>query len=294
MKIIVVKINGGLGNAMFQYALGRALSIKLGAKLILDTSSFLKINNRLFLLDKFNIEAKVNRNYFYKYYFIFPESRFLNQIYFIKLLRKFFRRHIYLERQFYYDEKIFFLKPNLFLSGYFQSHKYFCEFAELIRKEFSIELGATNFEKLIIEFSQKFNSVGIHFRRGDYINNNFHGVTSNEYYYKALEYFETKYGGDLNVAVFSDDITWVKDNFIFSKSYNLLFVDNIDSNHPEIELLLLSKFDNIIISNSTFSWWSAWLNSSLSKIIIAPKVWFLNNKLQNQTNDLIPDEWIRL
>ncbi|EPO2592080.1 alpha-1,2-fucosyltransferase, partial [Escherichia albertii] len=87
--------------------------------------------------------------------------------------------------------------------------------------------------------------------------------------------------------IFSDDIEWCKDNiFLDNKTY---FVQG-DTYHVELDMLLMSKCKHNIISNSSFSWWAAWLNENRNKIVIAPSKWFK----KDIKHDIIPESWVKL
>jgi len=92
--------------------------------------------------------------------------------------------------------------------------------------------------------------------------------------------------------IFSDDIEWAKKNIDVSFRHSFIF-GNV-SNNSYIDMQLMSKCKHNIIANSSFSWWGAWLNQNHNKIVIAPKNWFFDKQLNNQTGDLIPDTWVRL
>jgi hypothetical protein len=112
-----------------------------------------------------------------------------------------------------------------------------------------------------------------------------------EYYEKAISYF-----GDLNenptFYVFSDDIEWARLNL--NIPYNAVFVDINDDNSDYEDLRLMTLCKHNILANSTFSWWGAYLNKNPNKSVIAPKMWFKDEILNQQTTDLIPKSWIRI
>jgi hypothetical protein len=144
-----------------------------------------------------------------------------------------------------------------------------------------------------IELAKKISqskSVSIHIRRTDYVSNpntrRFHGICDMDYYYKAVKMIAGKVHSS-NFFLFSDDINWVKENFRIK--YPTIFVDHIGSDAEELLLMSLCKHN--IIANSSFSWWGAWLNRNLSKIVIAPKKWF---KVNVNERDIVPQEWIRI
>jgi hypothetical protein len=280
--MIVVRLCGGLGNQMFQYAMGMGLSRRYNKKLVLDLSGFKHDDLRDYELCLFNISNNI-------------EYKSSNNIFFNLLRRanilKFFPDY-YLERGFGYDSNII-VKEKLYLEGYFQSEKYF-QFirAELLR-EFSIskDLSPNTLKTQDCILSSR-NSVSLHIRRGDFISNyktkSFHGNLSVEYYDRAIQFIESKVSA-INLFIFSDDIEWAKNNI---RHKNTFFVENNKEKICHEDIYLMSLCDSNIIANSTFSWWGAWLNKNPDKIIIAPKKWFNDQSIR--TDDLIPEFWKRL
>ncbi len=182
--------------------------------------------------------------------------------------------------------------PHIYLTGYWQNNDIFEEYKNLLYNDLILKhpLSVTNqdHQKSI----NATNSVAIHVRRGDYISNpksrKVHASCSNNYYYNSIDYIKNKLT-NLHYFIFSDDMTWVKNNLDFST--NTTFINN---NEPEYEhLFLMSQCKHQITANSTFSWWAAWLNTNNAKIIITPKHWYLDKHL-NETVIRIPNEWIKV
>jgi hypothetical protein len=167
---------------------------------------------------------------------------------------------------------------NLFITGYFQSEKYFKVYANAIRNLFSI---SDEIKEYILDKYPNIskNSISIHVRRGDYVQlQHVHELQPIGYYKQALEIIKNTQ----NIYVFSDDIHWCKKNLSFANN----FVDEED----DISLYMMSLCSNNIMANSSFSWWAAWLNQNPSKKVIAPKKWFGKGGPRG-TQDLIPKEW---
>jgi hypothetical protein len=279
---------------MFQYAIGRNLALKYNSELILDLKDYEKNNKHKFSLLSFPIKAQIKSTNVIKYLFLFPQIQNPLFLKTLKFFRWFLRKNVYFEKSLNFDDSVFTIKPDLYINGYFQSEKYFKNIGSIIKNEFQFEVGKSEYEKKILGISNLKNSVALHIRRGDYVNNNVHGVTSFDYFVRALIFLESKLVDALNICVFSDDANWTKNNIHFDNRFNVFFSENNKKALPHIDLMLMSKFNHQIITNSTFSWWSAWLNSNESKIVIAPKIWFLDSDLQNQSFDLIPSDWIRI
>jgi hypothetical protein len=265
MKII--KIQGGLGNQMFQYAYGRNLELQ-GKKVVFDTSFFngsrTKSNTpRTFNLNQFNIKTKAK--------FITKSHPLLS------IVAKIKRKLGYIQE------------------GYWQKEKYFIKIADLIRLEFTPKIPlSTNTLKYAQIITPIINSVSVHIRRGDNVTNpcsiKYHGVCSLNYYQESFKKItEQIKTNDITVFVFSDDIVWARQNLILPYQTHFILGDNI-SNAEEIYLMSLCKHN--IIANSSFSWWGAWLNQNPNKIVIAPKQWLVNKTADEL--DILPKDWIQM
>lgn len=299
--MIVTRISGGLGNQFFQYALGKNISLKNNDELKLDIGFFdLGIEkDRSFKLLNFNISANISNENDLKKIGI-PDM--VEQNLYSKIMRKVHvtlqnlktveNRTIVTEKNSMFDSKILKIENSCYLSGIWQSEKYFKDIEDTIRKEFTLKNETTEYFKTWASKIENCESVCLHVRRGDYVKsqktNAFHGTCSLEYYNEAINLILKKIK-EPTFFVFSDDIDWVKDNLKID--YPKFFVS--DKRLPDYEeLVLMSKCKHNIIANSTFSWWGAWLNNNKDKIVIAPKKWF--NVESINTEDLIPEGWIRI
>jgi hypothetical protein len=136
------------------------------------------------------------------------------------------------------------------------------------------------------------NSVSIHIRRGDYVEGDSAPKFENlplEYYRKALHRLESS-TGLLDRFIFSDDLTWVRENKLFDRE--MTFVEAGGNLSPVDDMWLMTLCRHNIIANSSFSWWGAWLNRNEAKMVVAPSKWFKSEAID--TGDLIPESWIRL
>ncbi|TMI97235.1 MAG: alpha-1,2-fucosyltransferase [Bacteroidetes bacterium] len=285
--MIISNIIGGLGNQMFQYAAGRTLAHLNNTFIKLDVSSFSESKLRTFDLLSFNAnigfatKEEINN--------LLPVHNFEKAFQYLSPLKK---RSYYREKEFSFDKKVLELGSNVYLKGYFQSEKYFLPAKDIIRSDFTFK---KEYLKNIEDFSaslKKGGSVSVHIRRGDFekdpITIDYHGTLDTGYYNSAIELIRSRVP-NATFYFFSDNINWVKENL---QIHNAVFVSNIiTKNHIE-DLYLMSQCNHNIIANSSFSWWGAWLNNNPEKIVIAPKKWF--NKGPNDTQDLIPSEWIKI
>ncbi len=274
--MIIVRLKGGLGNQMFQYALGRVLSLKNNTKLKLDLSffdlNFKNTTKRSYNLDVFNIKAGITR-----------------LSYLISILRKIFKSRGQ-EKSFQFDKKILSIGENAYLDGYWQSPKYFEGFEDILKNDFTLKNPLTQNTKILAEEIKDSNSLCIHVRRGDYVGNKNHEVVDTNYYAKGVEYIKNHAQID-KIYVFSDEIEWCRNNLSFELP--VMFVgDNYAGRCGEEHMYLMSQCKNFIIANSSFSWWGAWLSQHKEKIVVCPKQWFTDTSVN--TDDLIPETWMRI
>ena len=189
---------------------------------------------------------------------------------------------------FTYKEPYFHYSPipqnkNMNLYGYFQSEKYFENYKDIIRSYF--EPADFILNKLKNKYGNILeNSCSLHVRRGDFVNNKTHQVCDLNYYNRAIELIKSKTQIN-NFLVFSDDIFWCKTNFPSEFHF-------IDGNLDVEDLILMSLTSHQAISNSSFSWWAAWLNKNPNKIIVAPNRWFANSSLNDK--DIYTKEMIKI
>lgn len=282
--MFIVKLKGGLGNQLFQYSFGRLMSVKRDEifKLDKDVLGSLGDTQREYSLDNFNISASIASpeevaRAKYPYGLLSKICRFIS----FKFLRIF---HIG------YEKNILKSKAKYF-DGFFQSYRYLDPIRSELLREISIKGGIRRELGVLIDDMASSNSVSIHVRRGDYVENKKtkkdHFVCNDDYYKKAISLITNKVEKP-RFFIFSDDINWVKENFSLS---NVIFVSDQGLSDYE-ELILMSHCKHNIIANSSFSFWAAWLNNNGNKIIIAPKIW--NRRYDKHYKDLAPLEWIRI
>ena len=272
----IVRLKGGLGNQMFQYATGYAAAKLAGQELFLDLSSYesqaAKDTHRQFELSQFDISYTKPTNY--------KESDIS------KLMRR-IRNKIFPRNPYAYHPND--LKSRI-LDGFFQNERYFLSIREFILKEFSLrEPGKKLTETL--EFIRSTPSVSMHIRRGDYVSNPhanaYHGVLTLEYFNKAYTHVVSRIGSDFTLFIFTDDVEWTRRNIKFHPRTFILSNQGFDAAE---EITLMSACSHNIISNSSFSWWGAWLNTNPDKIVVGPEHWTATRDLTN----IMPPTWIRI
>jgi len=268
---------------MFQYALGRNLALKNNTILKFDISELEQDKLRNYELAVFNISGSIASR------FLRVFIRKLNHKIILKILGQYF---LYIKQQDnYFNKDILEKKGNIILDGYWQSENYFKEIRNIIIKDFTIKFEPDKRNKLMIEKIENSNSVCIHIRRGDYIDNKktnkYHGTCSLEYYYNSIEIIIKKVKNP-TFFIFSDDYQWTKENL--KLKYPTIHINNNSPEKGYEDLRLMKNCKHYIIANSSFSWWGAWLSNNRNKIVCTPKRWFLHK----DEGDLIPDSWIRV
>lgn len=292
--MIITKLMGGLGNQMFQYAAGRRLACLHGVHLKLDLSSLGNeepgITPRSYALAPFSINAdpatdeEIARLY---QPVAGRRGRFFNWI------NPRYRKTYIRSRNFPFDPAILRLPDNVSLDGYWQSEKYFEDIAALIRSDFTVRAEPEGLNREIASLVGGDNAASIHVRRGDYVTDAKtaakHGTCTNNYFMRAVELVAARVDRP-HFFVFSDDPAWVGDHFRIP--YPMTVVDHNGPDQAHEDLRLMSQCRNLIIANSSFSWWAAWLNPRPDKTVIAPARWFADSSID--TSDLIPGTWKRI
>jgi len=289
--MIIVRLIGGLGNQMFQYAAARRLAHHHNTNLFLDVTGFASYAFRKYELDVFKIRAEIASPDLLTHV---SRSR--------KDAVRLGIRHLLLgeiiiqytrEPTIAFHETVISLPDVAYLDGYWQSEKYFVEIADILRKEFSFVNPPSAINQELLKEIGGCNSVSMHVRRGDYVSNpiakEILGVLGIDYYIRALNFMKEKVK-DPQIFVFSDDIPWARENL--KTKFPLYFIDHNGAEKNYEDLRLMSNCQHHIIANSSFSWWGAWLGSNSEKKVIAPKKWF--NQSNMDTRDLIPDSWIKI
>jgi hypothetical protein len=290
---VIVKLQGGLGNQMFQYATARSLSkdgpvyfdLSFFSKNHFSTENFTARDYKLNLFKKlkgkeFNqklIRAITTKNK--KYLFV------------KRLLPDHFKNITYLN-----DENISSYQPkyvSIYLDGYFQDPTHFESIRGILLSEFKFPEIPLNLNYLADKISRCQNAISIHVRRGDYLKpaiNDVHGVLSSNYYKNATDYMSAEVANP-TYFIFSDDAEWCNVNlpFIHNEKY---IVGQKYNDWVDMHLMSLCKHH--IIANSSFSWWGAWLNQNPDKIVLAPESWHADKEVNERFRHIIPGNWMRL
>jgi hypothetical protein len=299
--MIIVKLAGGLGNQMFQYACGRALSSKHNVPLFLD-HSFLEDKSlkedftyRDYELNAFNIDKRIEKSQLKQ----LGLSKAFNKPYETVLsLRRVLSGYRYFSQKGHgIDERICKVEPKVYLAGYFQSDYYFKGYENVIRNDFIFISTAKDENKFLInKISNTENPIALHVRRGDFLTlggGKVHGTCTPEYYRNAVDIIRAKVTNPTFFIFSVDDPEWVIQNLKIDVQFEVIGNDNIGQNGFE-NMRLMSLCKHNIIANSSFSWWGAWLNNNPQKIVIAPKQWFGDNVRNSQVNRITPNNWYRI
>ncbi|UAY50996.1 alpha-1,2-fucosyltransferase [Ferruginibacter albus] len=273
--MIIIKLWGGLGNQMFQYALYLSFNNRQ-IPVCLDKSIFDTGNNGYQLENIFHLSPHYSNSFqknitkaIYK-----PLSKILNYSYDEK------------KRGYgHYDDSVFEHRFG-YLKGFWQSEKYFSPIKEEVRKAFTFSIPDDVQNSEVLNKIRSTNSVSVHIRRGDYLAENRNWELGIEYYKNALSIINGRQN-DCNFFIFSDDINWAKENLA---QPNSTFIDWNKGKDSYRDMQLMSNCKHHIIANSSFSWWGAWLNTNDDKIVIAPEHW----AGMEGTRDIVPGEWIKI
>jgi len=295
--MVIVQLYGGLGNQLFQYALGRRVSERNKVPLKLDLSAFETYKLHKYSLFNFDIceniatakdlkkikQLRSGAGLFCKI------SRFKE-----RMAPNMLKYHI-IQKNVGFEPHVMNMGGEIYLEGYWQSEKYFKDIEEIVRKEFFIKTVPSEENKKIGSQIAGSDSISIHVRRSDYVNdsrtNNVHGACSIEYYKAAIAKITQGIKKPV-FYVFSDDHEWTRKELKIN--YPAVYVENnnAEKNYEDLRLMSLCKHN--IIANSSFSWWGAWLNENPDKVVIAPAEWFNSKVIKYDIGDIVPQSWIKM
>lgn len=290
--MIILNLTGGLGNQLFQYGLGRYLSTKLDADLVIEDSFYRDtpkdVTPRRFELDQFATHYRFVTD---------AERRYLRR-YTNRWLR-FAQKYIPMPGRYRYVREpldrlmleVRDLTGDILLDGYWQSEFYFAGAETQIRQDLTPKFEFSGDDQRIRQQMTEAISVSLHVRRGDYVskasNLAWHGICGLDYYAQALAIIADKVSNP-HFFVFSDDMQWVKDNLNVKAACT--YVSHNNESQAANDMMLMASCKHHVIANSSFSWWGAWLNPSPDKIVIRPKVWL--QQLPHMNESVCPASWL--
>ena len=307
--MIVIKLQGGLGNQLFQYALGRRLTSQ-GKDVAYDiTSSYSWHKLRTYNLGHYNVNlveaprAEITKGeqeeYKRRTYGIISRSmrylkskKILRPDGFVSKMSDFVKSKLPKTYNIGYHPYVFDMTEG-YLDGFWQSYKYIDPIRDTLIKEISLKEPLEKTHGDIFEKIKNSTSVSLHVRRGDYVSDpttkQVHFTFGIEYYEQALTIIKEKVP-NAHIFVFSDDIPWAKENI--KTEFPISFVSDPATIKDYEELIIMSLCKHNIIANSSFSYWAGWLNQNPDKIVIAPLKW--DNYYEKEHADLTPPSWIRI
>jgi hypothetical protein len=279
MKIIS-ELTGGFGNQMFAYACAYSCARKNHAKLYINTYMSDNGMTRELGLTKLNIEYDGRITYLYK-------RDVVNRAVFNKLRRRkaigFSTRLVREPELFVYHPEILTPPGDAMLCGYYQNEQYFRDYAADIRRMFTPkEELSDGAGRIIGKIRAHKNTVAVHIRRGDYLANN--ANLGLDYFRQAMKLMEQK-TDSVTYCFFSDDIAWVREQFGSRENY--LYLSGQEPMDDVEEFFCMRECSHDIISNSSFSWWAAYLNPNPEKMVIAPITGFWKK-------EFYPAEWVTI
>ncbi|MBN2576798.1 MAG: alpha-1,2-fucosyltransferase [Deltaproteobacteria bacterium] len=298
--MIVVKLQGGLGNQMFQYALGRELQRRNENELCLDLT---------WLLDRYPRSGVVFRNYELDIFAVRPRLTLLSHVarrfslplvlmYGSQALREVKTKvglmQYLAEAEMQSPLDVLEARGKLYLDGYWQSPKYFEGSEAILRREFKVRRPLSPAAEQIATRMAATDSICVNVRRTDYVtlpaSIEMHGFVGKEYYDRGIALITSQLRNP-HVFVTSDDIEWCRDNLRFDCPTTVLGHEYKGDRIGQ-DLALMSCCKHFVIANSSFGWWSAWLSPNPEKIVVCPKDWFRKPLVGNP--DMILPGWIRL
>lgn len=253
----------------------------------LDISAFKEYKLQDYMLNRFNIIENIIDPANIKFHSKWPLIKDL-----LKMKPNEFY-HYKEKYKFQYDERVLSQEGNVYLDGSWQSERYFVKIRDTILKDLTVKTPPSSRNLELLQEIQKKNSVAIHIRRQDYVNNpktlEFHGSCSIEYYKKCIAMMCERVP-DPTFFIFSDDPAWAEQNI--KTGHSSVYINNNGKENGQEDLRLLSNCSHFIIANSSFSWWGAWLSTNRDKIVLVPKPWIRSKELT--VKDMIPSSWVEV
>lgn len=288
--MVIMRIKGGLGNQLFQYASGYALAKRLNQKLVFDPSFTANMTARDYKLPL----LQVNTDTIVYTEQLPPKIKRLKNMYINKACRVLnlpkhrCGRYVYwLETRDAWQPDFFTIQEeNLYVDGYFQSEEYFKPFRAELLKQIQPKYEPEGEYLRALDDIQKCNSVAVHVRRCDFKKDNceFHYLLDESYYKRAIKKIKSSVENP-TFFWFSDDMNWVKEHIGASSDFRFV---SIRTAHGDIDdMMLMKNCRHIITANSTFSWWAAWLNNHENAIRIVPEKPY-------GMDGMIPITWVKM
>lgn len=282
----IVWIDGGLGNQMFQYALAMKLE-DMGKQVKIDITKYAEHH----VHNDFELDKVFGLSCSYASVDEVKKLGYRKENHWTEIIKKtpFCKKTIYTNESLAFDENVLGLDGR-YLEGYWQCEKYFWDIREKIISAYSFPDFSTEQQREDARRIEETCSISVHIRRGDYLNYSYYkDICTMDYYRKAMQYFREHFPGQARFYIFTNDISWAEEHFPETDCY---FVKGNTGTESFRDMQLMSLCKHNIVANSSFSWWGAWLNQNVDKIVIAPKRWI--NSLPDEQVDIVPESWLRI
>jgi len=292
--VIISHLIGGLGNQMFQYAHGRAVSLAHDVPLRSDTRGFASytVHNGYELERVFSVGSRQADDEDFKRVLGWRAPDLARRLLLRRNLAGFRGKNFIVEPQVSYWPRIVAVPDNCYFVGYWQTERYFTHVGASIRADFSFRQPLSGHNSEVAAKIDAVTSVSLHVRRGDMARNAaalaIHGLCSLDYYSRAVEHVAARVVRP-HFFIFSDDSLWVRQNLRIEHACH--FVDHNSGLESYNDMHLMSLCRHHIIANSSFSWWGAWLDPRDDKIVVAPSRWFA---AELDSSDIVPPTWVRI
>lgn len=296
LRSFTVRLEGGQGNQMFQYAMGRAMSIRHQCRLYLEMTEFERYKHRPYALGVFDLKAKPLCDKLGHQLKGLDSQGSRPQ----RACRKIGRKalpwmfpKLVNQKTKTFEPELLKLKPSAYLQGFWQTEKYFQDIRPQLLEDFTVQPPLTGANLEMASQIQAGPSLSLHVRRGDYVSaaaaNALHGTCSIAYYKEALKLVTSRCANP-KVFIFSDDPQWTRQNIC--PDLDVVYVDHNGPNHGYEDMRLMSLCHHNITANSSFSWWGAWLNRHEDKIVCCPAKWYNDQTRANA--DIFANGWHQL
>ncbi|MGH0001039.1 alpha-1,2-fucosyltransferase [Pseudovibrio ascidiaceicola] len=288
---LIVRIRGGIGNQLFQYAFGRKIALETGMKLRFDHSEYEQYFNRSYCLNLFKTQG-LSATESEMSAVLWPAQAFGQTVKICRKFYPFYQRRYIREDELLRDGDTPVFKQSAYLDGYWQKWEAPFSIMEQLREEITLKKPMVLERLKLLQRINSGPSAALHVRYGDYSQahnlQNF-GLCSAGYYKGAMDFLSERIPG-LTFYVFSDSPERARE--VVPQQDNVFFADPMQDGKDYEDLMVMSSCDHIVTANSTFSWWAAFLNRNEEKHVIAPLKWFKNPNLDDSL--IVPPHWQRL
>ena len=280
---VEVVIDAGLGNQLFQYAMGRSLAKRAGRPLVLDISLLLLEPEWGFDLRHFALGDHKVRGWPYLPWNLRHRAVRALAARGVGSMRMVGEPHLQ------FAPEVLGVRSACIVQGYWQSERYFESIEEQLRKELTFASAQDERNAVCQAQIRAGKSIALHVRRGDYATPEgaaYHGICPKEYYDAALALVVSRIGPGAHLFVFSDSMGWAIENIHYPLPTT--YVD-WNADRPWEDLRLMSACKGLVMANSTFSWWGGWLIPGKEKVVVAPRKWYVAPGL---VSDLPLSRWL--